>query len=391
MAVDWSRGDISHRLSVQLLDPVRLTVRGEVDGVVADGEVSLDYYSDTRASARISLVAPIGKQVWDGTAAMRLIRTTWDYTGVLDTAPLGTFLVKPDADAVSWSDDGDMRTWEFDLVSILYGTETQVLTRPLALGKGAKALDTVKARLKNPLGRTPTIAGNAKNYSFTKTVEYDAGTSELSVMLDLLDKAGDRLTVDEYGTINIGLYTAPSKLGATYSVDSSDPRTLLVGPVNGGVARQAVPERVTIAASGSIQVDDGEYKRSGTRSDGSSYSAGDPKYKSEQKTYYADAQAKSGHWSTHAIRGYTLDDFQSISDMEPFTQAQAQKLANAALAEHQNNIMESLSHSLRYMPLRAGDIELLTHAGETRRWQVASADLDLSSWVWRLQLKGGWK
>lgn len=365
MAVDWSRGDISHRLSVFMLDPNKLTVRRQVDGVVVGGELSLDYYSDTRASADISLIAPVGEQPWDGTAAMRLVRTTYDHTGVLDESPLGTFLVKPDDNAVSWSDYGDMRTWTFQLVSILYGVKSQVVTRPLAVGKGAKALATVKSRFKSPIGRTPKVYGNAKDYSFSSAVEYDAGTSELSVLMDILDKAGDRLTVDEWGVPTVKRYTAPSKLGATFSVDSSDPRTILVGPVKGGVARQAVPERVTVASTGT--------------------------YNKEQKTFYADAKAKSGHWSTHAVRGYTLDDFRNVSDMEPFTQAQAQKLANQYLKEQQNNVEESLSHSLLYRPLNAGDVERLTHAGETRRWMISSADLDLHSWVWRLQLKGGWK
>lgn len=364
MAVDWSRGDISHRLSVFMLDPSSLSVRGQAKGVVASGELSLDYYSDTRASADISIIAKVGDQPWDGTAAMRLVRTTYDYTGILDESPLGTFFVKPDENAVSWSDYGDMRTWTFQLVSILYGIKAQVLTRPLVLGKGAKALSTVKSRFKSPIGRTPSVDGNAKDYRFSSAVEYDAGTSELSVLMDILDKAGDRLSVNELGTPTVKRYTAPSKLGATFTVDSADPRTLLVGPVDGGVARQAVPERVIVSSTGT--------------------------YKDEQKTFYAYAKAKSGHWSTRAVRGYTLDDYRNVSDMEPFTQAQAQKLANQYLKEQQDNIEESLTHSLLYRPLKDGDVEKLTHGGETRRWLISSADLDLSSWVWRLQLKGGW-
>ena len=391
MAVDWSRGDISHRLSVFLLDPNKLTVRRQVNGVVREGEVSFDYYSDTRVSAQISLVAPIGEEPGDGNSAIRLVRTTYDHTGVLDEAPIGTFFVKPEDDAVSWSDVGDTRTWSFRLISILGGAEVQVLPKPVTMGKGAKVLSTVKSRFKNQLGRTATVAGNAKDYSFSKAVEYDAGTSELSLMLDLLDLAGDRLSVDDMGIPTVSLYRTPAKLGATFTVDSADPRTLLVGPVEGGSAKQAVPARVVVAANGSIDVANGTYKSGGTRSDGTTYRAGDTKYKSEQKTYYATAKAGSGHFSTKAVRGYTLDDFHSESDMEPFTQAQAQKLADTYLKTQQNNIVESISHSLRYRPLREGDIEQLTHAGETKRWMISSADLDLGTWVWKLDLKGGWK
>lgn len=389
MAVDWSRGDISHRLSVLMLDPSTLKVRREVSGIVVGGELSLDYDSDTRMSAKISLIAPIGQEPWDGTSAMRLVRTTYDYTGVIDEAPLGTFLVKPDEDAVSWSDIGDMRTWSFDLVSILYGVRTQVLTRPLAMGQGAKVLQTVKDHFKNPLGRTPHVFGRAADYSFSKATTYDAGMSELAFINDLLEKAQDSITVDEYGTPIIDVYIAPRIRPVTFIVDSSDPRTLLVGPIEGGVARQGVPERVTVAGSGTVQVADGKYERSGTRADGTKYKAGDTKYKDEQRTYYADAQAAKGHWSTHAIRGYTLDDFRHVSDMEPFTQEKAQELATRYLLDQQE-YEESITHSLRYRPLREGDVERLIHAGLSRKWFISSADLDLASWVWRLQLKGGW-
>lgn len=390
MAVDWSRGDISHRLTVLALDPSKLTVRKEIDGVVSEGEISFDYYSDTRISADVSLIAPVGEQPWDGTSALRLTRTTIDYTGVIDESPIGTFFVKPSDDAVSWSDNGNMRTWKFHLVSMLYGIKTRTLVKPLAIGKGSKALDVVKSRVKSSLGRSPVIAGNAKNYSFSKTVEFDAGSTELSVIMDVLELAGDTITVDALGNVIVKPYVAPSKTGATFTVDSSDQRTLLIGPVDGGVARQSVPERTVISATGTVKVADGVYKSSGTNSDGTTHQAGDTKYKNEQKTYYAYAAAKSGHWSTKAIRGYTLDDYRHISDMEPFTQDQAQKLANRYLSEQQNNIVESLTHSLRYMPLREGDIEMLHHAGSSRRWQISSADLSLPSWVWRLQLKGGW-
>lgn len=389
MAVDWSRGDISHRLSVFMLDPSKLTVRREVSGVVVGGELSLDYDSDTRMSASISLITPIGQEPWDGTSAMRLVRTTWDYTGAIDEATLGTFLVKPDPNAVSWNDVGDMRTWTFDLVSILYGVRTQVLTRPLVMGKDAKVLKTVKDHFKNPLGRTPRITGNAADYSFSKAVTYDAGTSELSFINDLLEKAQDRLTVDENGTPVVDVYMAPRIKPVTFVVDSSDQRTLLIGPVAGGVARQGVPERVTVASSGSVQVADGKYTSAGTRSDGTKYKAGDTKYKSEQRTYYADAQASKGHWSTHAIRGYTLDDFRHVSDMEPFTQEKTQELATRYLLDQQE-YEEAITHSLRYRPLREGDVERLIHAGSSRKWFISTADLDLASWVWRLQLRGGW-
>lgn len=76
--------------------------------------------------------------------------------------------------------------------------------------------------------------------------------------------------------------------------------------------------------------------------------------------------------------------------MSPFTSAQATKLAERYLKE-KSQLVETMHHGLRYRPLREGDIESLTWPGTTtRRWQVASASLDLSSWEWDLDLKGGW-
>lgn len=355
---DWTRGDLSHNLRVLMVDPLNLsTIRGELSNVEVDGQLNLDYYSDTRMSATISTVGDDG---WDGTAALRLVHEVHDYTGPLWTETLGTFYVPPDGLTWEWENEETKRS-QYSLVSTLYGLKTnKISTDSMTIGKGATALGVMRTAF-SKTSRPYTILGGAKDSSYSQAVAIERSSDYLTVVMDACEKANDTLSVDANGKATVSAYVAPSSKAASWSDNPNNPNTLVIGPISGGDAGLAVPERVTVAATNG------------------------------KESVIGKATQPAGHRSSHARRGFCIDDYITDATVSPFTNAQATKLAERYLKE-QSQLVETLHHGLRYRPLREGDIEALTWPGTTtRRWQVASASLDFSTWTWELDLKGGWR
>lgn len=353
-AIDWSRGDLSHRLRVLMLDPQNLTtVRGELRNVNVGGKLDLSYYSDTRMGASIDTAGDDG---WDGSAALRLVHEVHDFTGLLLTEPLGTFHVtKRD-----WKKtDGGETGASYTLSSPLAGLASAKVPINYGIGRGVKALDAMR----KVFGQTTTpyaIAGGARNYTFSKAVIYEPGTTFISILFDLCDRSNNRLSVDALGRVTVSPYVSPTSKAPSFTTDASDERGQFVPQLTGGDAALERYGRVIVAAK------DGD------------------------RLITAQASAPAGNRASERYRGYTKDDFRQLNDMSPFTKAQAQALAkrylNADLTTDQK-----CSHSLTYRPLREEDVELLTIGGSSYRWHVYSASLDLASWTWNLDLRGGWR
>ena len=345
--VDWSRGDLGHRLTVYQVDPMNLTdVRGELSEVTG-GSLDLDYYGDTRAGAQVSC----HDHNWDGSAALRIVHTVFDYTGDLLTETLFTGYVT-DIDT-----NGSETT--FTLNSTLHGLETNVTPGNSTVSRSSKALAVMKSYF-TIVSRPFYYAPGARDYLYGSAVVYDAGTSYLSMLHDVCNTSNNRLTVDADGFAVVEPYTAPSQKAASWHEDTGNARSLIVGRVAYSDNRLETPERVIVSAT------DGD------------------------RTITVTAVAPAGTASRHSVRGYCVDAFYHVSDLSPFARNAAQALANRYL--NQGLVIDrKASHQMMYRPLREGDVELLTDEGETRRWQVASASLDFKSWVWSLELRGGWQ
>lgn len=345
--VDWSRGDLGHRLTVYQVDPLNLTdVRGELSEVTG-GSLDLDYYGDTRQGAQVNA----HDHNWDGSAALRIVHTVYDYTGDLFTETLFTgYVTQTDTDGTETT---------FTLNSTLHGLETNVTPGRASISKSSKALAVMRSMF-TTVSRPFYYAANVRDYLFGSAVVYDAGTSYLSMLYDVCNTSQNRLTVDGNGFAVVEPYTPPSQKTANWSEDTEDPRSMVVGRVTYSDNSLETPERVIVSAS------DGE------------------------NTITVTAVAPAGTYTRHSVRGYCVDAFYQVSDLSPFTRAAAQSLANRYL--NQGLVIDrKASHQMMYRPLREGDIELLTDAGETLRWQVASATLDFNSWIWSLELRGGWQ
>lgn len=349
--IDWSRGDLLHGLRVMQVDPNDLkTIRGELTGVQG-GRLDLQYYGDTRCSATIETVGDTG---WDGSAALRIVHTVGDYTGVMLVETLFTGFVQ----RVPWDGqtDGIHRTYE--VAGTLFGVESDILTG-VSVARGTSALDVVRQMCK-AANRPYRIGPNATDYIFGSSHVYDAGASRLEILFDACERSGNRLSVDADGVYTFDRYVPPSQLGPTYSCAAGMQRGMVIGPIEGEEAWMSAPSTVIVSAE------------------------------SDNRSITARAKIAAGMPQAHAVRGYDVADYRPVTDLSPFDQSTARALAERYLREDYDEV-ETIRHSLMYRPLREGDIELLVEAnGTRRRWLVSGASIDLSRWVWELELKGGW-
>lgn len=384
---DWTRGDLTHELQVDMVDPFNLTtVRGQLNGVRRAGSLNLDYYSDTRMAASIETFVTGNKDNWDGSSALRLIHVVSDYTGELWRETLGTLYVM---DPPKKQEETGGMTTTYQLSSVLKGIEVSVMAYGKTINKGASILAATK-KMVTDCYRNVRVDGTENDKKASAAIKYEAGANFLHGIHDSANSCGNYVSVDPNGIVTITGYVAPSRKAPSFYTVAEDSRTMFIGPWEYEDNIVTLPERAIVSARGKVKVADGTYQKAGTRSDGTSYKKGDTKYKEVDKTITGIAQVSGGSASSHQTRGFWRDDFRSVSDMSPFTQAKADSLAKTYL--NNDLVFEAnASHSLMYRPLREGQVESLTVNGETRRWQIASATLDLSTWVWKLDLKGGWK
>lgn len=352
MAIDWTRGDLRHGLTVLQVDPNGLTeVRGELRGATG-GKVDLQYYGDTRMGAALETTGAHG---WDGSSALRLVHTVSDYTGMLLVEPLFTGFV---TDA-SWEGEGDARKVSWTLSSTLHAMETAKTALPFSVAAGSKALDVVR-QVCSTLGRPCRIDQTAHEYAFSTNKVYEAGSTYISILFDLCDRSENRMSVDADGIVTFAAYQPPSSRGADFDASELGGRGAVIGPVSGGAMGLDAPARVIVRA------EDGDASVTGV------------------------ASVPDGAPSSAKVRGFSNDRFETASDLSPFDESTARALAQRYLESDLSEV-PAIKHGLMYRPLREGDVERLTMAdGSVARWMVSGASLDLTKWTWELDLKGGW-
>lgn len=352
MAVDWTRGDLYHSVSVLMVDPVTMTdVRGELQGVTG-GKLDLQYYGDTRMGAELETCGAHG---WDGSAALRIVHTVSDYTGVLLVEPLFTGFVTDQ----SWSGEDDALQTSWTLKSALYAMQAAVSGWPYGIAAGSKGLGII-ANICSTLNRPYRIDSTAHEYVFGTNKVYDAGSTYISILFDICSRANNRMSVDADGLLTISGYEQPSNKGVDFVAYEHGSRGTIIGPISGDAAGLDAPTRVVVRAE------------------------------SGDKSVTGAASVPNGAPSSMGVRGFRNDRFETATDLSPFTTEMAQALAQQYLASDLSEV-PAIKHGLMYRPLREGDIERLTMAdGTSARWMVSGASLDLTKWTWDLDLKGGW-
>lgn len=359
MAYDWKDTTRVDRLKFEMVSATNLnSVYGELAGVDLSGS-SLDaaYYTDLRTSGTLAVRG-------DGWVRGSRIRIThevpaWGYSNVL-----GTYYVT--ADPASRHHGG----WDYELTleSTLRGISEDKLVRPWTIAKNAMALTAIRTCLGN--AGMPYDASRALNVRLKTPRVIESGTSRLEALYSLCDLTKNRVDVRGNGTIVVAPYVKPANKTPKFRIDLADPR----GIAYDDLARESDWLTMPDVAAVSFKYSDTSGK------------------KSVQKEINAYAKVATSAHQAHAVRGYTITDFYSLSDMEPKTAAQAQKLANSYLKKGAAELV-TWELTTTYIPVWEGDVvELVVHDGMAayrgiRKCLVKNVTLDLQHMTMQLTLK----
>lgn len=357
--IDWRDQRHENRITVQMVSPTNLNdVYGELEGVDLSGSsLSAGYYVDTRTSGTIAVVG----EGWIRGSFLRVIYEIpeWDYRRTL-----GTYLV---------TDDGAKRSngrWDYELQlqSMLFALSTEKAKKPWTLAKGASAKKAIKQILE--ASNRPYIDKASRDYTFGSPVVMESGKPILTRLFGLTQPSSNRLDVDGNGYVTISPYVLPNSKVPILEIDLNDPR----GIAHDDLARSTDWLQMPTEAAVSFKYT--------TSSDG----------KSVEHEINAWATVSANSHASRAIRGYTVTDFRTISDMNPQTQAQAQKLANEYLkGDSREHVTWNLT--TQYLPIWEGDvITLRVYDGMEqyrgiRKCLVKNVELDLQFMQMQLTLK----
>ena len=357
--IDWRDQRHSNVIKVAMVSPTNLEdVYGELEGVDLSGSsLSAGYYTDTRTQGSIAVVG-------DGWIRGSFLRITheipeWDFS-----RDLGTYLV---------TDDGASRSngiWHYDLQlqSMLFALSTEKARTPWTIAKGARAKTAMRQILESA-GR-PYIDVSSNDYIFGSPLVMDSGQTLLSRMFALTQPSGNRLDVDGRGYVTISPYILPDSKVPQLEIDLADPRGIAHDDLERTTDWLQMPTEAAVS-----------FKYS-TTENGSSV----------QHEINAWATVSADSHASRAIRGYVVTDFRTVSDLNPQTQAEAQRLANLYLnGDSREHIEWNLT--TQYLPIWEGDvIALRVHDGQSqyrgvRKCLVKNVELDLQFMTMQLTLK----
>ena len=359
MAIDWLDQTREDVLTFQMVVPTSIDkTYGELEGVDLSGSsLTAAYYTDTRTSGKLRVVG--GN--WVRGSMIRVIHTIpeWGYR-----REIGTYIVTKD-DA-NW-EHGE---WVYDLTlnSRLYGLSTDKHARAWTIAKNARALRAMQDSIKNAQCPYLVLGAKDKTYKSAKVVE--AGTTRLAALFDIANASGNRLDVDSHGRVTISPLVNPSSKAAAFVIDLKDER---------GIAVDGLSRSTDWLEMADVAVVSHKFSQKSGR-------------KSVDRVVTGVASVSSSTHQAHAQRGYTVTNFQSLSEMSPKTTARAQALAKQALAKDQKELVE-WRFTAMYLPIWEGDVVQLnvydglsTYRGK-RKCLVKTLDLELEHMTMKLTLK----
>lgn len=372
MAVDWKDTTAEHVLTFQMVSQTNLgDTWGELEGVdLSSSSLDAGYYTDERTSGTLSVVG----EHWRRGSFIRIIHQVPKYGY---KATLGTYIVT--ADDAKW--ENGVWHYELELHSMLRALAGDLLTRPWAIAKGASSLTAMKQVLTGSGVHSMRKTLGDFSAAASTTVEVDdslaedvqaktaqlmkAGKSRLECLFALADMGDNRVDVIPYGYIKVEKRVNPANKVPKYRIDLADPRGVAVeGTLSRSTDWLTMPDTVAVEHTFSEEVETGEkYKSAGTKSDGTTYRAGDPKTKSEQKEVYGIAKVASTSHQSVGVRGYSIVDFRSIKDITPHTAKAASDKA-AEILKRQSVELVEWELDTCYIPVWEGDVvELVVHDG----------------------------
>lgn len=357
MAFDWLRGDLTYVLHAYMVDPKTLrATRGELRGV-SGGKLSLDYYSDTKASASLE-TANVGDDGWDGSAAIQLVAEVYsqDRRSEYWTSLFTGYVKKLDV-----TDQNGMHSKKYELGSSLWAIEEDYLNGWGLMPKAdiVSAITNLFEQVGRPLTIDKSAMDNNRLVGGRSVVYYEPGMSRLDILYDLCERGGMQPTVSGSGVVVVKRYVNPASRGADFDAGADRQRGNVIPPIKTSDAMIELSSGAIVTAK-------------------------------QDDRYVSGVAERKGNRAAADVRGYRKMEKSNSNKLEPFTAAQATTEAAALLSR---DVAErEMSHSLMFQPLDIGAIERYWQGNRSSKWLVKSADLNMGvgAWIWKLDLKGGW-
>lgn len=355
MGWDWSERDRADEWQVELVDPHDATAsRGELSGVTA-ASIRLVWDSGHRASATVETLSGDGDDGWVENSRLRIwhVIRRWGYRKALFTG-----YVTGRAD--EWVAGGLKVSYECK--SALWAVSADLWPYPFACGSGGTVRGAVK-QVMDSCSRPYMLLSGAGDYRFSAARVWNAGTSKLDTLSDLVSLASSRLDVDGMGYPTVG----PARLPTTsdrprWTIDAAGAGSVVTSGVEHSTTAAQVPGRYIVTHKEGNQVTVGVA------------TSGAEKASSAQR------------------RGYVLAEAEEVTDL-PGGQSQANSIAADRLSAAQG-ADEEWRLSCLYFPARPGDACHLRLGGTrqsaigTRSCWVREADVDCLAGTMELTLRG---
>ncbi len=330
---DWKDLRYKGELHAYMIPPTDLNdTYGELEGVDwSTLSITAQYYSDTRTSGSLTFV----NTNWIPDSFIRIVYEVpeRDYKRVL-----GTYAV---TDAPETYENGQWKTTA-TLHSMLYTMSLDIAANRKTLKKNALYTTAMKSELL--AADREYILEDALEGRVSSTTVMPSGVSRLARMFTFCQNTNNRLDVDPEGRITVEPYTKPAAKSSKLTVDIEDERGLTMDGITRSTNYATVPTSAAVIYRYTEQVGG----------------------KSVEREISAVAMVSTASHQHQMHRGYNVVDLHTLSEMQPATEARAQKLALAYLANDGGEKVE-WEFKMKYLPLWEGDVvDLVVSSGNER-------------------------
>lgn len=349
MSVDWMDRDRDDRFTFEMIDPFDLSeTRGNLENVLSCS-ITMGYYTDTRVSAQ--LVAVNHNYV-----DYSLIRIHHYVDAEGYHKELGTFFVS------GRSKSKENATEEtFNLTSMLDRVSEDLFTANYVISKGKTSRD-ILADIFKKYSVSYSIGSGVGSKIYQKATVYEIGSNVLETLHEIADSSTARIDVNGHGTVTVTSYIAPSKKTPIFSFNDHN------GTVYGSISKTNTPFE---AVNRLIVASDKEVRTTTKDSKGKTVTKTDVRHASG----FADVASSSA--VSYNKLGRRRTEFETVDELNPFTNAQAQNLAKSKLGNFEQDPAEYMFSGI-YYPFNLGDVVTVGIDNKYQNVFVKNMEIDLS-------------
>ena len=331
--MDYKDTTAAHTLHAYLIPPTNLDdIYEEMTGIDWSSlSIDCGYYTDARVSATFTAVN-------DNYIPGAYIRIVEETQGT--ETELGTFAVNNDqTDNVNGADRRS-----FVLISQLHGLSLGYCPDSMVLGAGSLALTAFGQTLKEGgKDEQDSITNDANDYRLSTSQVLEPGASRLSRLYEIANMSGNRLDVDGHGRVTLKKYQTPDSRSPILRLSQDDERGIII-------------DGITHTSNWGEVIDNYILAYDYTTTDGD-----------KTTSHHMFAVARN---SQAPARGYTVSEYETISELSPQTQTNLTRLAKERAVKNSNEKNE-WNFSMKYIPgLWEGDVIELETVDADERHEV---------------------